>query len=209
MHDINYRKIVQSNEQNMIDFNYDHHIRMGQNHAKYVDSGQVEQIINKDYASYEKILSNVPECESCLELGSGGGRQFDVLSTKFKKITGIEIHKPSVEIGQQNGLDIIESTLENTPFGDNTFDVICSRHVMEHTYDIQKALKEIKRILKPEGYVCAISPHYFPDSEIAHITQLGMNEWIKEYENAGFKVIHSSINYYNCEECHIVARKEG
>jgi SAM-dependent methyltransferase len=42
--------------------------------------------------------------------------------------------------------------LEKLSFHENSFDVIISSDVLEHVSDIDKALSEIKRVLKPGGY---------------------------------------------------------
>jgi SAM-dependent methyltransferase len=41
--------------------------------------------------------------------------------------------------------------LQNTPFRDATYDFIFASHVLEHIPDDQKAIREIRRILKPGG----------------------------------------------------------
>lgn len=42
--------------------------------------------------------------------------------------------------------------LECLSFSDNSFDVIVTGDVLEHVIDLNKALSEIKRVLKPGGY---------------------------------------------------------
>jgi len=61
-------------------------------------------------------------------------------------------------------------------------------------------------VLKNGGYAAAITPHYFPDPETAHITKLRQEEWEDVYRRNGFSIVHSSVEFFNCEECHIVAR---
>lgn len=41
--------------------------------------------------------------------------------------------------------------ITNMQYEDNTFDYIISNHVMEHIVDEEKAVSEIKRVLKPDG----------------------------------------------------------
>lgn len=207
MNNINYRKVVSVTEQEMVNFNYDHHVRMEQDRIKQATTGNLAVMDTKDYQSYQTLIRNIPQGGHCLEIGSAWGRQFDVLSTRFDKLSGIDIHQPSIDKGRALGHDIQYSALEHTPFPDNTFDVVVSRHVMEHTFDAQKALNEIKRILKPGGFAAAITPHYFPDYEIAHTTQLGIVEWLKEYSRAGFIIISGELHPFNAPECQIVVQK--
>ena len=49
------------------------------------------------------------------------------------------------------------------PFGDDSFDrVICSE-VLEHLTDYRAVLREIRRVLKPNGLFCASVPRYWPE----------------------------------------------
>lgn len=45
---------------------------------------------------------------------------------------------------------------ENLPFKDNTFDFIYSWGVLHHTPNYQKAIREIHRVLKPDGKFCVM-----------------------------------------------------
>lgn len=109
-----------------------------------------------------------------LEIGSGNGF---LLCTALK--AGLDIH--GVEPGNTTGFsarDNVAITLlrsnavkspeermhaacaENLPFPDNTFDVVFSFAVLEHVVDIDKAMAESIRVLKPGGLLLANMPNY-------------------------------------------------
>jgi len=46
----------------------------------------------------------------------------------------------------------IKADICNLPFEDNSYDVILCNHVLEHIPDDKKAMQELYRILKPNGY---------------------------------------------------------
>jgi ubiquinone/menaquinone biosynthesis C-methylase UbiE len=46
---------------------------------------------------------------------------------------------------------IIQASAEELPFPDESFDVVYSSHVLEHVDSENKALEEMKRVLKPNG----------------------------------------------------------
>ena len=50
-------------------------------------------------------------------------------------------------------MDFKEGNVLELPFEDNIFDFIFSNGVIHHTIDIEKALSELSRILKPNGYL--------------------------------------------------------
>ncbi|WP_084681658.1 class I SAM-dependent methyltransferase [Actinomycetospora chiangmaiensis] len=71
------------------------------------------------------------------------------------------------------GADIDEAVLKNNtvtesvvlkgdnslPFEDNTFDVIVSDFTFEHITDAVRASRELHRVLKPGGWICARTPN--------------------------------------------------
>lgn len=46
------------------------------------------------------------------------------------------------------------------PFPENEFDLVISRHVVEHVPDVMAFMKELYRITKPGGRIKIITPHY-------------------------------------------------
>jgi len=50
---------------------------------------------------------------------------------------------------------------EFLPFADNSFDAVLCYDVMEHVQNLQKALAEIYRVLKPQGVLLTVFPPYF------------------------------------------------
>lgn len=54
----------------------------------------------------------------------------------------------------------VKMDVHQIPFNENTFDVVFCNHVMEHVDDDIKAMSEIYRILKPQGWAIIQSPVY-------------------------------------------------
>ncbi len=70
-----------------------------------------------------------------------------------KNILGIEIEESAVKIAKKKGIEIVGSDLNKKwNFKDNSIDVLTANQVIEHLYDTDNFVKEIKRILKPGGY---------------------------------------------------------
>ena len=44
------------------------------------------------------------------------------------------------------------------PYGDGSFDVVLCNHVLEHVPDYRKALSEIHRVLRPDGWAVLQTP---------------------------------------------------
>ena len=70
------------------------------------------------------------------------------------------------------GCQALQSDGEFLPFADNTFDIVYSNGVLHHTPDTQKAVDEVKRVLKPGGQAvimlyCKSSWHYWINMVLA------------------------------------------
>ncbi len=57
-----------------------------------------------------------------------------------------------------NAPDVECIDMQATPYSDMSFDLVIASHILEHVADDTKALKEIYRILKPEGYAILQTP---------------------------------------------------
>ena len=99
-----------------------------------------------------------------------------------------------------NSTRVVGSILE-MPFEDNFFDIVVSSEVIEHTPDLEKAIREIYRVLKPGGIMILSTPNHFWiwSLKLAELFKLrpyqGLENWtsknkMKKYLNkSGFKNI--------------------
>ncbi|MDP3057629.1 MAG: class I SAM-dependent methyltransferase [bacterium] len=67
--------------------------------------------------------------------------------------TGLDINPRNLEKAKKYApqINFVEGDAEKTKFPNETFDLIVCTEVLEHFLDPSKTLREIKRILKPEG----------------------------------------------------------
>tara|TARA_B100001245_G_C22881953_1_gene424200 strand:- start:1198 stop:1965 length:768 start_codon:yes stop_codon:yes gene_type:complete len=82
----------------------------------------------------------------------------------------INIFKKSKNISYTTGdlyspLAEVKMDIHKIPFQNETFDVILCNHVLEHVDDDKKALKEIERVMKKEGFAILQVPFYYPIPE--------------------------------------------
>ncbi|WP_372946726.1 class I SAM-dependent methyltransferase [Mariniphaga sp.] len=97
------------------------------------------------------------EVHRILDVGTGRGGFIHVLKKTFPyaKIIGVDPHLKSLEAAWENFPDVsfIEMEAEKLDFDDNSFDVVSISMALHHLPKIKKGLKEIKRVVKPEGYI--------------------------------------------------------
>lgn len=92
-----------------------------------------------------------------LEIGCGVGTDLGSFAKAGAVVTGIDLTHRSVELATKQfevyGLKgkFLVADAENLPFPDEKFDTVYSFGVLHHTPNIQKAIHEIHRVIKPEG----------------------------------------------------------
>lgn len=97
------------------------------------------------------------EVHRILDVGTGRGGFIHVLKNTFPhaKIIGVDPHLKSLEAARKNYPDLTFSEMEaeKLDFYDNSFDVVSISMALHHLPKIKKGLKEIKRVVRPEGYI--------------------------------------------------------
>jgi len=120
-----------------------------------------------EFFSVEKL----PEL-TVLDVGSSTGIIDHYLSLHFKHVDGIDIDEQAIEYASKTltseHLTFKVGDAMNITFPDNSFDIVICAQIYEHVPDAQKMIKEIYRVLKPQG-VCYFAagnrfniqePHY-------------------------------------------------
>lgn len=104
------------------------------------------------------------------------------------------------------GVDIIHNLdVYPYPFPDNFFDEIFCQNVLEHLIDVGKTMEEFYRILKPNGILKLIIPHYnHPDAYMdfthKHFFTFAFPDFFSEghnldyYTKARFKCIKKKMH---------------
>lgn len=86
-----------------------------------------------------------------LEVGCGTGLILKRVAPVARRAVGLDISPNMLERARERGLETVEGTATHLPFDDSSFDLVYSFKVLAHVEDIQKALGEISRVLRPGG----------------------------------------------------------
>ncbi len=75
-------------------------------------------------------------------------------------LTGIDLNKKMMEYAKERGrlTNYYISDLNKTPFSSDYLDLVIITETLEHLKEYKKTIKEIKRILKPNGIVITTVP---------------------------------------------------
>ena len=88
-----------------------------------------------------------------LDLGCGDGMNLRWLRPHFERFYASDYNLLRLIRARQLGVDVhlFMADIGNYPANDDVFDVIFFNHVLEHIPDDARALREVRRILKPGG----------------------------------------------------------
>jgi len=126
------------------------------------------------YAEFEKYYTLLPKKHfaETLEIGCGIGYQASFLSCISDKVTASDVdfgdmiqHSRGLGIAREfigesgiRNIEITHANAEQLPFEDEQFDFIYCSYSFQYIPDKDKALQEIKRVLKKGGYFFCVLP---------------------------------------------------
>jgi ubiquinone/menaquinone biosynthesis C-methylase UbiE len=120
-------------------------------------------LLIKRFASKVKLIDKLSSGGNILDVGCSTGlflQSLDKFSQKEWNKYGIDINKKSIDLANQKKLGkILCSDLHHKYFSDNFFDVVTCFDVLEHDTNVKENLKEIRRILKPNGVLVIQVPN--------------------------------------------------
>ncbi len=121
-----------------------------------------------------QVLPYIKKQAKILEIGAGSGFQAKVLSEHGFQVEAVDIQKSQYEfypVKLYNG--------QNLPYQDRSFDIVFSSHALEHIRDIQRSLREIKRVLKDDGLAIHIlaTPYWLFWTNLTVILKLWRPMW--------------------------------
>ncbi len=92
-----------------------------------------------------------------LDIGAGVGDFLSVCKNDDWQTVGIEPSDKAKNIAKSKGVSFVEHLSE---LEDNSFDIITMWHVLEHVPDLENQIKELKRLIKPNGTVIIAVPNF-------------------------------------------------
>lgn len=94
---------------------------------------------------------------SLLDIGAGTGDFLVTAKANGWQITGIEPNENAKKLAVSKGVSF-ENSIEHIE--NQQFDVITMWHVLEHVPNVEHQIKELKRLLKPNGTIIIAVPNF-------------------------------------------------
>ncbi|MBF7683633.1 class I SAM-dependent methyltransferase [Acinetobacter sp. B5B] len=164
-----------------------------QNHAQGIEFDKIK-----------KVIKNHDVAPTVLDLGCGAGHVSYHVAELCQHIVAYDL--------SENMLDIVETTAverkikniqtqqgsaEQLPFEDHSFDIVITRFSAHHWQDVQQAIQQVYRVLKPQGVFIVVdsigSNQPILDTFIQSIELLRDPSHVRNY---------SMAQWLNLTECH-------
>jgi len=84
-----------------------------------------------------------------LDLGCGGGLLAPHVSG-YRHV-GVDLSASALHVAAQHGVEPVQADVTRLPFDDATFDVVAAGEILEHVEDLDAAVAEAARVLRPGG----------------------------------------------------------
>jgi ubiquinone/menaquinone biosynthesis C-methylase UbiE len=119
---------------------------------------QIEEYVQRTGPWLKNWFENIQiEGQNCLDLGSGSGIFSSLLARRGGQVTSLDLTEAGVKLTKKMAqffevpTRVVRGDAENSPLKSNYFDFVYSWGVLHHTSDMDAALKEASRVLKPGG----------------------------------------------------------
>ncbi len=106
----------------------------------------------------ERLTAHLPNGGDVLEVAPGPGfLAIEIARDRRFRVTGLDISKTFVELAQNNAesegvaAEFRQGNASQMPFPDNSFDLLVCRAAFKNFSEPEKALREMRRVLRPGG----------------------------------------------------------
>jgi SAM-dependent methyltransferase len=122
---------------------------------------KTKEFVDLDLPDYKISDGKIIKNKNILVLGVGSGRDVKYLVSN-NKVIGLDISTSAIKQAKKNGVNARLHNLQQVlPFNDSYFDVVVAKDILEHLENPMFALSEIRRVVKPSGYVVISVPNHF------------------------------------------------
>lgn len=137
-----------------------------------------------------------------LEIGYGSGVFMPELATRAGELCGIDPHPMPREVEAALASHGVRATLvtggaESLPYEDGSFDCAVSVSAIEYVEDIDRACRELIRVLKPGGVLAVATPGVSPVWDLA--LKLSTGESPKQYADRRQRLLPALKRHFKLE----------
>lgn len=107
-----------------------------------------------------RIVSAKAQGATVLELGCSSGFFLRLLADRGYRCFGLDIDEHAVRLAKSKGLKVFLGSIDSarTHFAGESFDVVYMSHLLEHTRDAMRVLRQVAELLRPDGLLILEGP---------------------------------------------------
>ena len=123
-----------------------------------------------------------------LDAGCGGGRTSSWLVEEGAEVVGLDASPELLRLARErlpSTSFVLGDLAEPLPFEDGSFDVAVASLVMHYLRDWAPALRELRRVLRPEGVLVLSTHHPAMDAELAESGDYFATELLRDVWTVG------------------------
>lgn len=109
---------------------------------------------------YEEVAKHVQPGMKVLDAGCGEGVLSFMMAARGALVTGVDISTPNIEAAKARAvrdgitnITFLVGDSEALQFGESSFDLVVSSHVLEHLPDFDKGLQEVMRVTQKRAII--------------------------------------------------------
>lgn len=127
------------------------------------------------------------------EIGSAVGSVAHLLYERGHDVTGSDISGLMVKTAQAlcRPIPFVHCDVQKNIPGTKRYDAVLGFEVLEHVYDLPRALANIRKSLLPGGYFIGTSPYPYKKNYLdrTHVNVMYPEDWKRMFMNAGFRMV--------------------
>ena len=126
-----------------------------------------------------------------LDVGSGNGYVLSRYAAAGARTCGVDLTRTAVDLCRRRfelanlAGEFVVGNAERLPFPDGAFDCVCSMGVLHHTPDTARAIREVRRVLRPGGHVVLM---FYHRNSLQYRLKFPLLRWLKG------KPVQQSVN---------------
>lgn len=172
------------------------------NDDKVFNSGRDRRKVYKGRVLDQIVRQSVSDNGTVLDIGCGVGDNLKLVYRENLVFKGLEYSANSLARARRvlpNDVEMKQGSAVDIPFQSSSADLMMCIEVLEHIPDQYQALREMHRVLKPEGLLIVSVPYrrWFPSyyTYMGHIRHYTREELQQLLTESGFAIIEWLPNY--------------
>lgn len=116
--------------------------------------------LTKEKTDVEHMHLNDLPVGKLLDIGCGGGAFLHKMRVRGWTVEGLDFDEGAVRAARADyGVEARVGRLEDMAFASESIDAVTMHHVIEHVFDPVSLMREVRRILKPQGRLVVVTPN--------------------------------------------------